>query len=118
LTAGVVRLDFTVIELIRAGRSDRLLEPGVRRASVRILDEDGDGSGRMSSKSTLPAGRLHSQVKHPEKGDKARWEWTGRIHGKTLRIAAGSAVSVPATDDGLIFSVNRRSYRTVPCRTE
>jgi len=95
-----------------------LVEPGVRRASVRILDEDGQGSGRMSSKSTLPAGELRGQVEHPRRGDKARWKWTGRIHKKTLRIAAGSAVSVPATDDGLIFSVSRLSFKTVPCRAK
>lgn len=97
---------------------DGVVEPGVRRASVRILDEDGDGSGLMSSKSTLPAGELRGQVKHPRRGDKARWKWTGRIHKKTLRIAAGSAVSVPAADDGLIFSVSRLSFKTVPCRAK
>jgi hypothetical protein len=93
-----------------------VVKPGVRRASVRIVDEDGDGSGRMGSKSTLPAGQLRGQVKQAAKGDKARWKWTGRIHKKTLRIAAGSAVSVPASDDGLSIGVARISYRTVPCR--
>jgi hypothetical protein len=96
---------------------DGLVEPGVRRARVRILDEDGHGSGRMSSKSTLPAGQLRGQIEHPEKGDKAMWKWTGRIHKKTLRIAAGSAVSVPASDDGLIIVVGRISFKTVPCKS-
>ena len=80
---------------------DGLVEPGVRRASVRILDQDGHGSGRMSSKSTLPGGELRGQVEHSRRGDKARWKWTGRIHKKTLRIAAGNAVSVPATEGRL-----------------
>jgi hypothetical protein len=97
---------------------DGLVKPGVRRARVRMVDEDGHGSGRMSSKSTLPAGQLRGQIEHPEKGDKARWKWTGRIHKKTLRIAAGSAVSVPATDDGLIIGVSGLFYTTVPCRSQ
>jgi hypothetical protein len=71
----------------------------------------------MSSKSTLPAGQLRGQIEHPEKGDKARWKWTGKIHKKTLRIAAGSAVSVPASDDGLIIVVGRISFKTVSCKS-